>query len=105
MKQLILALLISFSFTLLTPTAAHAELKLPSYAAKGNVTSEIQSKGKNITNVISLVVGIISILGILVGTGFMGGGNPERGRVYMLGGVGGLIIASMVFGIAQLVVA
>ena len=33
----------------------------------------------------------------------MGAGNAERGKQIMLGGIGGIVIASMVFGIARLV--
>ena len=87
----------------LMPTDVWAELQLPSYASGSNVKSEVEQKGKQITDIALVVVGIISILGILVGAGYMGAGNAERGKHIMLGGVGGIIIASLVFGIARLV--
>ena len=85
------------------PTEVQAELQLPSYASGANVKSEVEQKGKQITDIALVVVGIISILGILVGAGYMGAGNAERGKHIMLGGVGGIVIASLVFGIARLV--
>ncbi len=87
----------------LLPGVAHAELKLPSYASGSNVQAEVEKKGKNITDVVLIVVGIISMLGLLVGAGYMGAGNTEKGKQIMLGGVGGIVIASLVFGIAKLV--
>lgn len=87
----------------LLPSVAQAELKLPSYASGANVQAEVEKKGKNITDVVLIVVGIISMLGLLVGAGYMGAGNTEKGKQIMLGGVGGIVIASLVFGIAKLV--
>lgn len=87
----------------LLPGVAQAELKLPSYASGSNVQAEVEKKGKNITDVVLIVVGIISMLGLLVGAGYMGAGNTEKGKQIMLGGVGGIVIASLVFGIAKLV--
>ena len=107
MKKLLLMLVCAFGLlsvqAVIMPGNAYAELQLPSYASGSNVKSEVEQKGKNITDIALIVVGIISILGILVGAGYMGAGNAERGKQIMLGGIGGIVIASMVFGIARLV--
>ncbi len=94
---------IMFAQPVLLPDSAQAELKLPSYASGTNVKADVEKKGKNITDVVLIVVGVISMLGILVGAGYMGSGNSEKGKQVMLGGVAGIVIASLVFGIAKLV--
>jgi len=96
---------ILFAQPVLLPDSAQAELKLPSYASGSNVKADVEKKGKNITDVVLIVVGVISMLGILVGAGYMGSGNAEKGKQVMLGGVAGIVIASLVFGIAKLVAA
>lgn len=88
--------------TCLAPSAV-AELKLPSYASGSNVKSDVEQKGKQITDVVLIVVGVISILGILTGAGYMGAGQAEKGKQILLGGISGIVIASLVFGIAKLV--
>ena len=107
MKRLFLqfALVVGILFVqpAILPHVAHADLKLPSYASGSNVKADVEKKGKNITDVVLIVVGVVSILGILVGAGYMGSGNAEKGKQIMLGGVSGIVIASLVFGIAKLV--
>ena len=101
--QLALVVGVLFMQPAILPNDAHAELKLPGYASGSNVKADIEKKGKNITDTVLVVVGVISMLGILVGAGFMGAGNTEKGKQVMLGGVSGIVIASLVFGIAKLV--
>ncbi len=101
--QLAFLMVIMFAQPVLLPDSAQAELKLPSYASGSNVKADVEKKGKNITDVVLIVVGVISMLGILVGAGYMGSGNSEKGKQVMLGGVAGIVIASLVFGIAKLV--
>ena len=96
---------ILFAQPVLLPDSAQTELKLPNYASGSNVKADVEKKGKNITNMVLIVVGVISMLGILVGAGYMGSGNAEKGKQVMLGGVAGIVIASLVFGIAKLVAA
>ena len=109
MKKLFLQLAflvgIMFAQSVLLPDSAQAELKLFSYASGSNVKADVEKKGKNITDVVLIVVGVISMLGILVGAGYMGSGNAEKGKQVMLGGVAGIVIAFLVFGIAKLVAA
>ena len=87
----------------LAPAHDAEAFKLPNYATSSNVEAEIQSKGKKITNTIALVVGIVAIIGMLVGAGYMGAGNAETGKRYLLGGVIAIVLASVVYGIASLV--
>ena len=53
---------------------------LPNYAQGGNLESDLQSKGQAITKILSLIVGIVSIMGILVGAVKIGGGNQKAAR-------------------------
>jgi hypothetical protein len=76
---------------------------LPNYAQGGNLESDLQSKGQAITKILSLIVGIVAIMGILVGAIKIGGGNPESGKTFVISGVVALIIAGSVYGIANLV--
>jgi len=76
---------------------------LPNYAQGGNLESDLQTKGQAITKILSLIVGIVSIMGILVGAVKIGGGNPEGGKTFIIGGVVALVIAGSVYGIATLV--
>ena len=86
------------------PDQAFAEVKLPSYASSGSADSKAQSVGKKVTDFASLIVGILSILGMLAGAAYFTMGNSERGWKFVSGGVIGLVIAGMVYGIAALVV-
>lgn len=90
------------SFALIVP--AEAAVQLPNYAQGGNLSSGLQSTGKAITDIISLVVAILAIIGIMVGAGFFATGNGERGRTFVIGGVVALILAGSAYGIAALVV-
>lgn len=83
---------------------ALADLRLPNYAQNQGLEQALESKGRNITNMISMVVAIIAIIGMLIGAGYFGVGNKETGTKFLVGGVIALVIAGTVFGIAQLVV-
>jgi glutaminase len=78
-------------------------LTLPNYATGGNLSESIQSKGKAITDIISMIVAILAIIGMLVGAGKFAVGNGEAGKTWVVGGVVALIIAASVYGIASLV--
>lgn len=101
MKSFVLILMLLLGIGYIAP--AQAEFKLPNYATSGNVETEIQSKGKKITNAISIAVGVIAIIGMFVGLGFIGAGNIETGKRYLLGGIIAIVLASMVYVIANLV--
>lgn len=92
-------------FTLIVVAVIPVEVMavLPNYAQGGNLESDLQSKGQAITKILSLIVGIVSILGILVGAVKIGAGNPESGKTFVISGVVALIIAGSVYGIAAMV--
>jgi|GEM_PF-2708895 len=79
-------------------------VQLPNYAQGGNLSTTLQSKGKAITDVISMVVAILAIIGILIGAGYFGVGNGDRGKQWVVGGVVALIIAGSVYGIAAIAI-
>ncbi len=77
---------------------------LPNYAQGGNLSTTLQSKGKAITDVISMIVAILAIIGILIGAGYFGVGNGDRGKQWVVGGVVALVIAGSVYGIAAIAI-
>jgi hypothetical protein len=100
MKKFVILLVSAAAVLSVLPVEA---LTLPNYATGGNLSQSIQSQGKAITDVISMIVAILAIIGILVGAGKFGVGNGEEGKKWVLGGVVALIIAGSVFSIAALV--
>ena len=105
MRSFILAVLfvLGVSVGWLSPVHEAEAFKLPNYATSSNIESEIQNKGKKITNVVALVVGIVAIIGMLVGGIFYATNNPETGKRYFFGGIIAIILSSLVLTIAQLV--
>lgn len=104
MKHLITAVVLATVFTIgLIRIPAFGGIDLPNYASGGNLKTELQSKGKAITDVVSMVAAIVSIIGIVAGAAMIGSGNADGGKRYVIGGVVGLIVAGVAFGIAQLV--
>ena len=82
---------------------AEAALQLPGYATGQSVKADLESKGRKVTDVVTLVVGIGAILGILWGALKIGTGNAEEGKRYVIGGMTAIVIASVVYGIVALV--
>lgn len=78
--------------------------QLPNYAQGGNLSTTLQSKGKAITDVISMIVAILAIIGILIGGGYFAVGNGDRGKQWVVGGVVALVIAGSVYGIAAIAI-
>lgn len=97
-KELLIVACVVFGFMVLP---AHA-LTLPNYAAGGDLSSSLQSTGKRITDVVSMVVGIVSIIGMLVGAIKIGTGKGEEGKTWVVSGIVALVIAGSVYGIASL---
>jgi len=95
-------LLIACVAAVLFVLPAEATMQLPSYAQGGNVTQDVQSKGKAFTDLISMIVAILAIIGMLVGAGYYGIGNGEKGKTFVIGGVIALVLAGSVYGIAAL---
>jgi hypothetical protein len=100
MKKFVILLVCAAAVLSVLPVEA---LTLPNYATSGDLSQSIQSKGKAITDIISMIVAILAIIGILVGAGKFGVGNGEEGKKWVFGGVVALIIAGSVFSIAALV--
>ncbi len=101
MKKLLLLFVCIAAVLLVLPVEA---IQLPNYAAGGNVQSEVQTKGKAFTDLISMVVAILAIIGILIGAGYFGVGNGEKGKKFVVGGIIALILAGSVYGIAKLAI-
>ena len=88
----------------LAPVSDAQALRLPNYAQAQNVEAQLESKGKKVTDTVSLVVGIIAILSLIAGAGALMTGNTDMGKRLIIGSVVGLILASAAYSIAQLVV-
>lgn len=86
------------------PLPVVARVELPVYAQSSGLHSELEHKGHEITRALSLLVAILSIIGILTGAGHFAVGNGERGRSYVLGGVIALLLATSVYAIVSLIV-
>lgn len=101
MKKWFLIVCVLFAAFAVIPV--EAATTLPNYAQGGNLSSSIQSKGKAITDIISLIVAILSIIGMLIGAGYIGVGQGDKGKPILVGGILGIILAGSVYGIAALV--
>lgn len=97
-------LLVLFSIVLVVATLpVEAALQLPNYATGGgNLTADLQAKGKSATDIISLIVAMLAIIGILIGAGYYAVAKGEQGKTWVVGGAIALIIAGSVYGIASL---
>ena len=98
-----LAVLVGLGLVAVAVLPTEVWAALPNYAQGGNLESDLQTKGQAITKILALIVGIVSIMGILVGAIKIGGGNPESGKTFVISGVVALVIAGSVYGIAALV--
>jgi hypothetical protein len=83
---------------------AEAAVTLPNYAQGSSLTATAQTKGKAVTDLISLIVAILAIIGMLVGAGYFAVGNGEKGKMFVVGGVIALLIAGGVYGIAAMLI-
>ena len=100
MKKFLLVIACLAAMLLVLP--AEATLTLPNYAQGGNVTQDVQTKGKAITDFVSMIVAILAIIGMLVGAGYYAVGTGEKGKMFVIGGLVALIISGSVYGIAAL---
>lgn len=99
MKKLILLVLCIAAVVMVLPAEA---VTLPNYAQGGNVTQSVQTKGKAFTDLISMIIAILAIIGMLIGAGYYGVGNGENGKRFVIGGVISLVLAGSVYGIAAM---
>lgn len=79
-------------------------MRLPGYAQGSDLRITIEERAHAITDIISLIVSILAIMGILIGAGYFASGQGERGKSYVVGSVIGLILAASAYGIAALVI-
>ncbi len=105
MRGFFLAFLLSLGIGAgwLAPVHEAGAFKLPNYATSSNVEAEIQAKGKKITDTVALVAGILCILALAVGAGYLPF-NRERGNYFLIGGGVGLLLLTLIYGIAGLLV-
>lgn len=75
---------------------------LPNYAAGQDVAAQAQTTGKNIMNLVLLLVGIAGTIGMGVGALKMTWGDKEGAKQYLFGGAGGIFVATVIYGIANL---
>jgi ABC-type Fe3+ transport system permease subunit len=87
----------------LLPATTHAQTKLPSYAAGADVQTKVETVGKKVTDVVSLVVAVIAIVCMVASGAFFAMGNREAGRQLLFGSMAGLLISGLAYGIAALV--
>lgn len=99
MKKLLFLFACCLAVAFVLPVEA---VDLPNYAKGGNLSSSIQSKGKNFTDLISMIVAVLAIIGMLVGAAKFAIGNGEDGKKWVIGGVVALVLAGSVYGIAQM---
>jgi len=84
--------------------ASLAAMRLPDYAEGADLRVTLEERAHAITNVITLIVSILAIIGILIGAGYFASGQGERGKSYVIGSVIGLVLAASAYGIAALVI-
>jgi len=101
-RIIFIAIFIFGAFGIFSSTPAQA-IELPNYAQGGNLKTTATTKGRVITETISLIVAILAIIGIIIGAGWFGVGQPEKGKVWCLGGVVALLIGGSAYGIAAMV--
>lgn len=99
---MLLALTAAVLFTTLPAEA----MTLPNYAQSGQaIQQSVQTKGKAFTDLVSMIVAILAIIGMLIGAGYYGVGNGEKGKTFVIGGVVALVLAGSVYGIAAVALA
>jgi len=89
---------------LLSIGSSEAAVELPSYAQGADIKQSLNSKGREVTELVMFAGGVVAIICILVGSLYLKAGNREKAKSFIWGGVGGLLLDTMVYAIAQLVV-
>ena len=82
--------------------AGNDAVELPSWGNQGDIAAELSSTGERISNILSSVVSILSVIGMLVGAAMFPVGRGEDGKRWLIGSAVGLIVAGSVYGIAGL---
>ncbi len=90
------------ALSLILPFTARAATQLPSYMQSGSdLASTVNSKGSEVTQLVSLIVVALAVIGMLIGGGYFAVGRGEEGKRYLLGGVIAVIIAGAAYSIAS----
>lgn len=103
----LLAVIMIVVAALLGPELAMAAdgVQLPNWANGGsNMESDLSQKGQKVANIISLIVGILSILGMLAGAAHFPMNKPDEGKRFLFYSIIGLVVAGSVYGIAAIFV-
>ena len=86
----------------LVSSPVFAALELPSYAqGGGDLKQTATTKGRELTELLLYVGGIVAIAAIVIGSIYMKTGQRDKAKAFIFGGVGGLILDSVVYAIAQ----
>lgn len=95
-------LIATVAASLFAMTFVAEAVDLPSYAASGDLKSQLETKGGNITKIIAGISVMVCIIGIIVGAIKIGSGDADGGKRIAIGAVIGLIITGVAYGIAAL---
>ena len=80
-----------------------AYAKLPSFASGGDITGQIEEKGENIVDVVTLLAAVVGVIALGIAAVYIGTGNADKGKHFLVGGLGGIFLAGTIYGIAALV--
>jgi hypothetical protein len=98
----VIAIVVAASFLFMTPRVEAADL--PTYAQGDNINTKVDSKGRDITNVVVAVAVIIGIIGLFVAAGFFGAGQSDTGRRVLISSIIGLILTALAYAIAAVAI-
>ncbi|MES0328326.1 MAG: TrbC/VirB2 family protein [Gammaproteobacteria bacterium] len=99
MKKMIQAYCWLLAFLYTTPVLA----ALPSFASGGDITGDLESKGQTIVDTVTLISAIAGVIAIAGSGVYFSGGNSEKGKQFLVGGLIGIFVAGAVYSIAGLV--
>lgn len=98
--EMIKNVLLTLSLLLISKVAF---AKLPTFASGGDLSSQLESKGQAVTDMITLVAAIVGVVAIAGSAIYFSSGNADRGKQFLVGGLIGIFIAGTVYGIAGVV--
>lgn len=101
MKKMVVVLAV-VAASLFAMTFVAEAVSLPSYAQGADLKSQIDAKGKSVTDVVTAVAVVLCIIGIFVGAAMIGSNNAELGKKVVIGAVVGLILVGVAYSIAAL---
>lgn len=84
------------------PAIADAGPRLPSYASGQDAATQVESIGQKVMDFIGIVGIVVSLAGMAWSAVHFGRGAHDVGKQYLGGGVIGLIMTGLIYGIASL---